>query len=67
MISGDGFIECAGRYLTADASTYLPGGLGTRHSSVAAVTAVTNAIGVVVSQSGGGIRVIKKGKIEAKI
>jgi DNA integrity scanning protein DisA with diadenylate cyclase activity len=67
VISGDGFVECAGRYLTADAPTYLPGGLGTRHSSVAAITAVTNAIGVVVSQSGGGIRLIKKGRIEAKI
>jgi transitional endoplasmic reticulum ATPase len=67
VIGGDGFIDCAGRYLTADAPTYLPCGLGTRHSSVAAITAVTNAIGVVVSQSGGGIRVIKKGRIEAKI
>ena len=67
VISGDGFIDCAGRYLTADAPTFLPGGLGTRHSSVAAMTAVTNAIGIVVSQSGGGIRIIKKGRIEAKI
>lgn len=67
VITGDGFIDCAGRYLTADAHTYLPGGLGTRHSSVAAVTAVTNAIGVVVSQSGGGIKIIRKGRIEARI
>lgn len=66
VISDDGFIECAGRYLTAEASTNLPEGFGTRHSSVAAITMVTNAIGIVVSQSG-GIRIIKRGKIEAKI
>ncbi len=66
VISNDGFIECAGRYLTADADINLPEGFGTRHSSVAAVTMVTNAVGVVVSQSG-GIRIIKKGRIEAKI
>lgn len=67
VISDDGFIECTGRYLNAVAPTELPRGFGTRHSSVAAMTAVTNAIGVVVSQSGGGIRVIKKERIEAKI
>jgi transitional endoplasmic reticulum ATPase len=66
VISDDGFIECTGRYLTAEAPTELPCGFGTRHSSVAAMTAVTNAIGVVVSESG-GIRAIKKGRIEAKI
>lgn len=67
VISDDGFIECAGRYLTADARANLPEGFGTRHSSVAAITMVTNSIGVVVSQSGGGIRIIKKGKIEMKM
>ncbi len=67
VISDDGFIECAGRYLTADARTNIPGGFGTRHSSVAAITIMTDAIGVVVSQSGGGIRIIKKGRIEAKV
>ncbi|MCX9011343.1 MAG: AAA family ATPase [Candidatus Methanoperedens sp.] len=66
VISDDGLIECAGRYLTADADINLPEGFGTRHSSVAAITVVTNAIGIVVSQSG-GIRIIKKGKIDAKI
>lgn len=68
VIRGDGLIEAAGRYLTANASGInLPKGFGTRHSSVAAITMATNSIGVVVSQSGGGIRVIKKGRIEAKI
>jgi transitional endoplasmic reticulum ATPase len=68
VIADDGYIECAGRYLTADASGInLPEGFGTRHSSVAAITMIANAIGIVISQSGGWIRIIKKGRIEAKI
>jgi len=68
VIRGDGLMEAAGRYLTANASgVSLPKGFGTRHSSVAAVTMVTRAVGIVVSQSGGGIRVIKGGRIEAKV
>lgn len=68
VVRGDGLMEAAGRYLTPDASTVdLPKGLGTRHSSVAAITTVTKAVGIVVSQSGGWIRVIKRGKIEAKV
>jgi transitional endoplasmic reticulum ATPase len=68
VIADDGYIECAGRYLTADVSGIsLPEGFGTRHSSVAAITMIANAIGIVISQSGGWIRIIKKGRIEAKI
>ena len=67
VVRGDGLMEAAGRYLTANASAILPKGFGTRHSSVAAITMVTNSIGVVVSQSGGGIRVIRKGRIEGKV
>ena len=64
VITGEGVVIAAGRYITVDASmTHLIKGLGTRHSSVAAITQATNAIGVVVSQSGGRIRVFKGGKI----
>ncbi len=68
VISGDGVVEAAGRYITMDTSKVrVPGGLGTRHSSVAAITSVTNAIGIVVSQSGGVIRIFRNGKIAAII
>lgn len=68
VISGDGFIEASGRYITVDTSNIsLPKGMGTRHNSVAAITAVTNAVGIVVSQSGGGITIFKKGQILKKI
>jgi DNA integrity scanning protein DisA with diadenylate cyclase activity len=66
VVSEDGTVEAAGRYITIDTSKVrLSGGLGTRHSSVAAISSVTNALGVVVSQSGGIIRIFKNGKIAA--
>ena len=39
VITGDGFIEASGRYITVDSSKVtLPKGMGTRHNSVAAMT-----------------------------
>jgi DNA integrity scanning protein DisA with diadenylate cyclase activity len=45
----------------------LPGGMGSRHSSVAGITQVTKSIGIVVSQSGGQIRIFREGKIVYRI
>ena len=68
VITGDGFIEAVGRYITVDTSgVILPKGMGTRHNSVAAITKVTHAVGIVVSQSGGGITIFKNGQILKKI
>jgi PAS domain S-box-containing protein len=68
VVSGDGFIEASGRYITVDTSgVKLPKGMGTRHNSVAAMTHVTKAVGIVVSQSGGGITLFKNGQILKKI
>jgi hypothetical protein len=64
LVTGDGVVEAAGRCITVDLSQVeLPGGLGSRHSSVAGITQVTKSIGVVVSQSGGLISIFKDGKI----
>lgn len=63
IITGAGVVEAAGRGITVDMSQVeLPGGLGSRHSSVAGITRVTKSIGVVVSQSG-LITVFRDGKI----
>jgi diadenylate cyclase len=68
VIRGDGLIEAAARYLTIDTSTVgMPKGLGTRHSSVAGITQVTGAIGIVVSQSGGKISIFRDGRIVQEI
>lgn len=64
VISGDGTIEAAGRYITIDTSrASIPKGLGTRHASVAGITQETPAIGIVLSQSGGKISLFKDGRI----
>ncbi|MDD1715541.1 MAG: diadenylate cyclase [Methanolinea sp.] len=64
LITGDGVVEAAGRYITVDMSkVHIPKGLGSRHSSVAGITMATRSIGVVVSQSGGMITLFRDGKI----
>ena len=64
IIASNGAVEAAGRYITVDTSgVSMPAGLGSRHASAAGITRVTNSVGVVVSQSGGLIKVIKGGKI----
>jgi DNA integrity scanning protein DisA with diadenylate cyclase activity len=64
VIASNGTVEAAGRYITVDTSgVSMPAGLGSRHASAAGITRVTNSVGVVVSQSGGLIKVIKGGKI----
>lgn len=64
IVSGNGVVESAGRYITVDMSQVkIPDGLGSRHSSIAGITMVTSSIGIVVSQSGGLITIFKDGKI----
>ena len=64
VISGDGVVEAAGRYITVDTSAVqIPAGLGSRHASVAGITLVTKTIGIVVSQSGGLIKIFRHGEI----
>ncbi len=64
IVTEDGVIEAAGRYLTVDTSKIgVPRGLGARHAAVTAMTAATNTIGITVSQSGGIVRVVKGGEI----
>lgn len=68
VISGNGVIEAAGRYITIDTGNVkLQKGLGTRHSSVAAMTFSTESIGIVISQSGGVIRVFRHGRVVATV
>ncbi|VVB95487.1 DisA bacterial checkpoint controller nucleotide-binding protein [uncultured archaeon] len=68
VVSAEGVVEAAGRYITVDTGMVsIPRGLGTRHSSVAAITSMTKALGIVVSQSGGVIRIFKGGKIAVTI
>jgi len=64
IITDSGVVEAAGRYITLDMSQVnLPGGLGSRHSSIAGITLATRSIGIVVSQSGGRVTIFRDGNI----
>jgi len=63
IINEDGTIVSCGTYLDIDTSNInLYHGFGTRHRNTAALTKETNAIGIVVSQSGGKVTIFKDGK-----
>jgi DNA integrity scanning protein DisA with diadenylate cyclase activity len=64
VIRDDGVIMSAGRHLKASAEeANLPQGLGARHRAAAGITALTDAMAVVISQSTGDVRVFSGGKI----
>ena len=68
LVGKTGIIEAAGRYLDADGRTVeLQSGLGGRHLSAAAITKAAPAIAVVVSESGGTVRVFVGGKMATRI
>ena len=63
VLSGAGKILAAGRYLDVDTRDIeIDKGLGTRHLSCATITRDTNAVAVVISESGGTIRIYMDGK-----
>ena len=68
VVRADGVFLSAGRYIDVDLTTpqnFLPG-LGTRHAAAASISASTNAIAVVVSQSS-VVRVFSGGEVRAEI
>jgi DNA integrity scanning protein DisA with diadenylate cyclase activity len=68
VVARDGTVEAACRIIDAPAAGLtLPKGLGTRHWAAAAITNVTNALAVVVSQSTGTVRLFQKGEIILRI
>ncbi|MCD6590220.1 diadenylate cyclase [Candidatus Woesearchaeota archaeon] len=71
IINLDGTIISAGTYINTpkdalrDAKIYP--GWGTRHLAAVGITTITNSIAVLVSSSGGVVKVFKKGKLILKI
>lgn len=62
IIRGEGTIMSAGTFLRPEkTSVSLPSGLGARHAAAAALTAITGALAVVVSQSTGIVSLFKAG------
>ncbi len=68
VVSKDGAVEAACRIIDAPTTGLtLPKGLGTRHWTAAAITNVTTALAVVVSQSTGTVRLFQQGEIILRI
>ncbi len=68
LVGDDGTFVSAGRFVDVDLgspSFFLPG-LGTRHAAAASISATTNAVAVVVSQSS-VVRVFSDGEVLAEI
>jgi DNA integrity scanning protein DisA with diadenylate cyclase activity len=68
VVGRDGTVEAGCRIIDAPNNDLtLPKGLGTRHWAAAAITNVTNALAVVVSQSTGTVRLFQKGDVILRI
>lgn len=68
VIREDGVVLSAGRYLlVGDEDVKIPLGLGTRHAASAGITASTDCIALVVSQSSGAVRLFKGGTIALEL
>jgi DNA integrity scanning protein DisA with diadenylate cyclase activity len=68
VVARDGTVEAACRLIDAPMTGLtLPKGLGTRHWAAAAITEVTKAVAVVVSQSNGTVRLFQKSDIILRI
>ena len=68
VVAQNGTVEAACRIIDAPTTGLtLPKGLGTRHWAAAAITNVTNALAVVVSQSTGTVRLFQQGEIILRI
>jgi diadenylate cyclase len=68
VVARDGTVVAGCRLVDAPMTGLtLPKGLGTRHWAAAAITAVTHALAVVVSQSNGTVRLFQNGEVILRI
>lgn len=63
VLRSDGVIMAGGRYLQDDTNVKVPSGLGARHRAAAAITAGTQCVAFVVSESTGDTRVFGGGRL----
>lgn len=68
VVQANGIVLSAGTYVIPMAGgPALPSGLGTRHQAAASITAHTNAMVILVSQSTGTVLAFRKGKVVLKL
>lgn len=66
IVTSDGFLEAAGRYILLEPDANTASGLGGRHLAAASITTRTQAVAIVVSASG-IVRVYKDGSAEMEL
>jgi DNA integrity scanning protein DisA with diadenylate cyclase activity len=68
VVAPDGTVEAAARYIDAPATGLtLSKGLGSRHWAAAAISKVTKAVAVAVSESNGTVRIFQDGEVVLRI
>ena len=68
IVRKDGVVLSAGRHLAPSVEmSELPQGLGARHRSAAGITALTDSIAFVISESTGAVRIFSHGKLYMEI
>jgi DNA integrity scanning protein DisA with diadenylate cyclase activity len=69
VVSSDGTVEAAARYLESSSTSMLSlsPGLGARHWAAAAISRMTSAIAITVSQSSGTVRIFQNGEVALRI
>ncbi|HEX4129173.1 MAG TPA: diadenylate cyclase [Pirellulales bacterium] len=68
VVAADGTVEAAAQYLDASAADVtLSKGLGARHWAAAAISKVTKAVAVAVSESSGTVRIFQNGEVVLRI
>lgn len=67
VVRDHGVIEAAGRLIKDLTKGKISEGFGTRHTAVSAITSETKTIGILISESGGKIKIFKNGEIVATL
>lgn len=67
-INNEGDLLTAGTYLDVDTTGIKPyQGWGTKHLAATAITSVTNSVAILVSESGGAVKIFKNGKLVLRL
>jgi len=68
ILDNEGHFLSAGTYLDVDTTSVKPyAGWGTKHLAATAITSVSSAVAILVSESGGAVKVFKNGKLIIKL
>ncbi|MDR0326835.1 MAG: diadenylate cyclase [Planctomycetaceae bacterium] len=69
VVSSEGIVQSAARYLESNSTSTLSlsPGLGARHWAAAAISRMTSAVAISVSQSSGTVRIFQNGEVALRV